>query len=89
MPNHRDSKDATGRLTAKGVVGQPSVAIKFNDPIQPARASDFLLINNPARGLGCNRWFVRSLFFFKLTATGGGQSGFHRPRFRSHRAYHF
>ena len=30
MPNHRDSKDATGRLTAKGVVGPPSVAIKFN-----------------------------------------------------------
>ena len=30
MPTHRDSKDATGRLTAKGVVGQLGVAIKFN-----------------------------------------------------------
>ena len=35
MPNHRDSKDATGRLTAKGVVGQPSVAIKFNGQKSP------------------------------------------------------
>ena len=39
MPNHRDSKDATGRLTAKGVVGQPSVAIKFNDRVDRAAAS--------------------------------------------------